>query len=472
VSNDDDDSHDLGKFLSATVHSHGREKHVDLGMSQWAGDAQAASVVTTQWLGYHGGASGSGVAVGIHSVNTAAPKWTSPVLDGQLYGEPLVDGKEILVATENDTVYALSSATGAVRWAKHLATAVPSNQLPCGDISPTVGITGTPVIDQGRNEIFVMAFEIDHGVARHYLYGLSVTTGAVMMRHVVSTPTADQLPYLNRSALALDQGSVVYTFGGNYGDCQTYHGVVGAIKENGKGAAVSFVVDHGPGQSQGAIWMGGAAATIDAAGNVWVETGNGSVTSPGHSYDDSDGVLELSPTMHLKSFFAPTSWVQDNASDADLSAQPAVLGNGLVVATGKSGNIYLLHASHLGGVGGQIATINSGCGNVLDGGYAVHGNLVYLPCVSGPLAVRVTTSPVTITVVWRGAAGGGPPIMAAQKVWSIGQDGVLYGFNPTNGVVVQHVELGNLANHFSTPSVGDGLMLAPIERQVVAFSAH
>jgi len=218
--------------------------------------------------------------------------------------------------------------------------------------------------------------------------------------------------------------------------------------------------------------MGGAAATIDAAGNVWVETGNGSVTSPGHSYDDSDGVLELSPTMHLKSFFAPTSWVQDNASDADLSAQPAVLGNGLVVATGKSGNIYLLHASHLGGVGGQIATINSGCGNVLDGGYAVHGNLVYLPCVSGPLAVRVTTSPVTITVVWRGAAGGGPPIMAAQKVWSIGQDGVLYGFNPTNGVVVQHVELGNLANHFSTPSVGDGLMLAPIERQVVAFSAQ
>ena len=445
---------------------------VVLGMSQWAGDAQAASVVTTQWLGYHGGASGSGVAVGIHSVNTAAPKWTSPVLDGQLYGEPLVDGKEILVATENDTVYALSSATGAVRWAKHLATAVPSNQLPCGDISPTVGITGTPVIDQGRNEIFVMAFEIDHGVARHYLYGLSVTTGAVMMRHVVSTPTADQLPYLNRSALALDQGSVVYTFGGNYGDCQTYHGVVGAIKENGKGAAVSFVVDHGPGQSQGAIWMGGAAATIDAAGNVWVETGNGSVTSPGHSCDDSDGVLELSPTMHLKSFFAPTSWVQDNASDADLSAQPAVLGNGLVVATGKSGNIYLLHASHLGGVGGQIATINSGCGNVLDGGYAVHGNLVYLPCVSGPLAVRVTTSPVTITVVWRGAAGGGPPIMAAQKVWSIGQDGVLYGFNPTNGVVVQHVELGNLANHFSTPSVGDGLMLAPIERQVVAFSAQ
>ena len=442
------------------------------GLTQFAGSAHAASDTTTQWLGYHGGGDGAGVALGVHSVNTTARRWTSPVLDGQLYGEPLVYGKEVFVATENDTVYALSAATGAVRWVKHLAGAVPSNKLPCGNISPSVGITGTPVIDPLRNEIFVMAFEIDHGVARHYLYGLNAITGARLMRHVVATPTPDQLPYLNRSGLALDRGSVIYSFGGNYGDCPTYHGVVGAIKESGKGAAISYVVDHRTGQSQGAIWMGGAAATVDSVGNVWVASGNGSVTSPGQPYDHSDGVLELTSSMHLKSYFAPTSWVQDNASDADLSAQPAVLGNGLVVATGKSGRIYLLRASHLGGVGGQIAAINSGCGNVLDGGYAVHGNLVYLPCASGPLAVRVTTAPVAITVVWRASAGGGPPIMAAQRVWSIGQDGVLYGFNPNNGAVVQHAEVGSLANHFSTPSVGDGLMLVPIERQVVAFAVH
>src|ERR1019366_4986789 len=336
-----------------------------VGLTQFAGSAQAASDTTTQWLGYHGGGDGAGVALGVHSVNTTARRWTSPVLDGQLYGEPLVYGKEVFVATENDTVYALSAATGAVRWVKHLAGAVPSNKLPCGNISPSVGITGTPVIDPLRNEIFVMAFEIDHGVARHYLYGLNAITGARLMRHVVATPTPDQLPYLNRSGLALDRGSVIYSFGGNYGDCPTYHGVVGAIKESGKGAAISYVVDHRTGQSQGAIWMGGAAATVDSVGNVWVASGNGSVTSPGQPYDHSDGVLELTSSMHLKSYLAPTSWVQDNASDADLSAQPAVLGNGLVVATGKSGRIYLLRASHLGGVGGQIAAINSGCGNVL-----------------------------------------------------------------------------------------------------------
>ena len=99
------------------------------------------------WTVYHGNAEGNGVAPTVSSVNLAAPAWTSPVLDGQLYGEPLVSDGRVIVATENDTVYALSSTTGSVEWSTHLGTPVPSGSLPCGDISPTVGITGTPVID-------------------------------------------------------------------------------------------------------------------------------------------------------------------------------------------------------------------------------------------------------------------------------------------------------------------------------------
>ena len=71
---------------------------------------------------------------------------------GKIYGEPLVSSGRVYVATENDTVYALSSATGAVVWSTHVGAPVPSESLPCGDISPTVGITGTPVIDQSRGE--------------------------------------------------------------------------------------------------------------------------------------------------------------------------------------------------------------------------------------------------------------------------------------------------------------------------------
>jgi outer membrane protein assembly factor BamB len=431
----------------------------------------AGAPLSTQWVGYHGGADGAGTALGIKGFDTTSPQWTSPVLDGQVYGEPLVYADEVIVATENDSLYALSSANGHVLWHKHLATAVPSNMLPCGDISPVVGITGTPVIDPARHEVFALVFELHGANPVHYMFGLGLKNGALMLREPLHTPTPDQSPYLNRSGLALSHGDVIYTFGGNYGDCGIYHGVVGALSESAASRALTYVIDSAPGEREGAVWMGGAAPAVDAAGNVWVSSGNGSVTSAGQAYDHSDAVLELTPSMKLKAFFAPSNWYQDNGADADLSSEPALLSNGLVVVTGKSGHIYLLNAAHLGGVAGQITTIDSHCGDVLDGGVAIHGRIVYVPCMSGTEAVLVTASPSRIKVIWHAPVGSGPPIMAGQRVWSIGSDGVLYGLNPTTGAVLQHVSLGEEANHFPTPSVGAGLLLAPLARGVVAFAA-
>jgi len=435
-----------------------------------AGVARAAGPVTTQWLGYHGGGSGHGVAVGIAKVDTSRPEWTSPHLDGQVYGEPLVWDSEVIVATENDSVYALSPSNGTVIWRHHLATPVPAASLPCGNITPSVGITGTPVVDAGRHEVFAMAFEMSHGTPLHYLYGLDALTGATQMSVAVPTPTPDQRVYLNRSALALDQGRVVYTFGGNSGDCGDYHGVVGSVSETGRGLA-QYVVDAAAGNREGAVWMGGGAPAIDSAGHVYVESGNGSVTTPGQPYDGSDGVVELSASMRVLSSFAPASWAQDNANDADLSTEPALLDNGLVVAAGKSGMSYLLRAGQLGGVGGQIAAVPSGCGDVIDGGVVVHGNIVYLPCRNGTVAMKVTPSPAGMRPIWRAHEGVGPPIMAAQLVWSIG-NGVLYALAPDTGRVLRRVTLGTVVNHFATPSVGAGLLLAPLSDQVVAFSAR
>ncbi len=448
-----------------------------VGTQQSASSAPIKPVITTQWLQYHGDAVGSGVAVGITAVRTSTRRWTSPTLDGEIYGEPLVYKNEVIVATENNSIYALSAMTGAILWTRHVAAAVPSNELPCGDISPTVGITGTPVIDSLRHEVFAVALEMSAGKAEHYMYGLNVNNGATMARVFLPTGTPHEsqggAPYLQRSALALDDGSVIFTMGGNYGDCPLYHGEVGAVNESGHGGTPAvFVVDSGPGESQGAVWMGGGAPAVDAAGHVWVETGNGSQTSPRGAYDDSDGVLELTATMHLKAFFAPTTWASDNAHDADLSDTPALTSNGQVVATGKSGMVYLLNATHLGGIGGQEAEVNSDCGNDLDGGVTIHGNIVYLPCLSGPVAVRVGTAPASLKVIWRAQVGGGPPILAAQRIWTIGQNGVLYGLNPNTGAVMQQASIGTPANHFPTPSVGAGLLLAANANQVVAFSAH
>lgn len=430
----------------------------------------APSTDSTSWTVYHGDPLGSGVAGSIASVSLTDPAWTSPALDGSLYGEPLVSGGRVVVATENDTVYALSATTGAVAWSTHVGTPVPSSSLPCGDITPTVGITGTPVIDPARNEVFVVADELVNQAPAHELVGLDLATGKVELTQDVDPPGSTTSALLQRTGLALDASRVVFGYGGNYGDCSTYHGWVESVPEAG-GAAKYFQVDSGAGQSQGAVWMGGAAPVVDASGNVWVEAGNGSVTSSSAPYDDSDSVLELSPTMTLVQYFAPTTWASENATDLDMSTAPALLADGQVVAAGKDRTAYLLNGAHLGGIGNATSTLADACGDVIDGGAAVVGTTVYLPCLKGPVAVQVSSAPAGLHVLWQASSGGGPPIVAANLIWTIGQDGVLYGLDPTTGAVVQHASVGVPANHFPTPSVGNGLLLAPASNRVVAFTA-
>ena len=439
--------------------------------SSVAGAVQATNPTDPSgWTVYHRDPAGSGVAPTVTSIDTASPAWTSHALDGQLYGEPLVEGHRVFVATENDTVYALSSSGGAVLWSTHVGTPVPSSSLPCGDITPTVGITGTPVVDPSRGELFVVADEFVDGRPSHRLVGLDTTSGAIVSSQDVDPAGSTPEALLQRTGLALSAGRVIFGFGGNDGDCSTYRGWVVAVGEQG-GDPIDFAVDSGPGQTQGAVWMGGAAPVVDAGGNVWVSAGNGSVTTADKPYDDSDSVLELSPTLSLLQYFAPTSWATDNLEDRDFSMAPVLLPDGQVLIAGKSRIAYLLDGSRLGGIGGQLAQLPAICTKDVDGGAATVGDTVFLPCLGGIIAIRATPSPAGLDLVWSSGTGGGPPIVAAGLVWTIGQDGTLSGLDPTDGSVRQQTHLGVPANHFPTPSVGDGLLLAPVADSVVAFTA-
>ena len=438
----------------------------------------AAPGASGSWTVYHGDPAGDGAAPPTSAVDTATAAWTSPSLDGQLYGEPLVYAGRVYVATENDTVYALSASTGAVTWSAHLGPPVPAQSLPCGDITPTVGITGTPVIDQSRGEIFVVADELLGGRPEHRLAGLSTASGRIEMSQDVDPPGADTAALLQRTGLTLDAGQVVFGFGGNDGDCAPYRGRVVAAPEAG-GTPKYFTVDAAPGESQGAVWMGGAAPVVDGSGHIWVSTGNGSVYSDAHAYDDSDSVLELSPSLQLMQFFAPSTWATNNSRDLDMSVAPVLLPDGQVLLAGKTRIIYLLDRTNLGGIGHQLATLGangsatmgSACADDIDGGAAIVGTTVYLPCQAGIIAVRVTSSPPALHLLWGSGVGGGPPIVAAGLVWTIGQNGVLYGLDPATGAVRQQVTIGVPVNHFPTPSVGDGLLLAACADNVVAFAA-
>jgi hypothetical protein len=422
----------------------------------------------SSWTVYHGNALSTGVSSALKSVTTAKPAWTSPVLSGEIYGEPLVYAGDVFVATENDTVYALTSTHGSVVWSRHVASAVPSTDLPCGNISPTEGITGTPVIDPSRNEIFMVADQIVAGYPEHWLYGLSTKTGHIELRERVDPPGSVPQALLQRTGLTLDHGRVVFGMGGNYGDCATYRGRVLSVKETGSKPAI-FTVDNQAGNSQGAVWMGGAAPVVDAKGNVWVSVGNGSVHTAGQAFDDSDSVLELSSTGRLEQYFAPSSWPSDNANDLDMSTAPVLLADGQVVLAGKARIAYLLNGANLGGIGTQEASLASLCSNDIDGGSAFVGLTIYLPCTTAPVAIRVTKSPAALQMLWQADVGGGPPIVAAGLVWTVGKNGVLYGLDPANGQVRQQATIGAVDNDFTTPSVGDGLMLVASTYRVVAF---
>ena len=142
-----------------------------------------------------------------------------------------------------------------------------------------------------------------------------------------------------------------------------------------------------------------------------------------------------------------------------------------MILSGKSRIVYLLNGAHLGGIGGQQAALGAACSQDIDGGVAVQGTTVYLPCFSGIIAVRATQSPAGLHLLWSSGTGGGPAIVAAGLVWTIGQDGELYGLDLATGQVRQQASIGTLANHFPTPTVADGLLLAPTADQVVAFRA-
>ena len=163
----------------------------------------AAAPSGTSWTVYHGNPAGTGVAAPVTAVSTGARKWTSPTLDGQLYGEPLVWAGRVYVATQNDTVYALSAATGSVVWKAHVGTPVPASALPCGDIAPTVGITGTPVIDPARDEIFAVADELASGRPAHTLVGLNAATGQRELTQDVDPAGVDTSALLQRTGLNL-----------------------------------------------------------------------------------------------------------------------------------------------------------------------------------------------------------------------------------------------------------------------------
>ncbi|HZU74107.1 MAG TPA: PQQ-binding-like beta-propeller repeat protein [Acidimicrobiales bacterium] len=451
----------LGGGSSVTVASGGTP------LSGRTGPAATSSTATTaapgapsggSWLTYHGDQARSGVDASGAVLQPTRAKWTSPTLDGKVYAEPLVWGSLVVAATENDTIYGLDAASGAVRWSAHVGSPVPQSSLPCGDIDP-LGITGTPAIDPSTGTIYAVAETVSGGSVSHRLVAVAANGKLAWSESADPsgmTPTTQQ----QRGGLTLANGRVYITYGGLYGDCGHYHGWVVSAPASGPGRLRAYQVPSG---NEAGIWAP-PGPSVDSAGNLYVATGN---SSSQKGYDEGNSVLELSPGLSLLSSFAPSNWANLNANDSDLgSTSPQLLAGGLVFQAGKNQQGFLLRAGNLGGIGHPLFQASM-CFTI--GGEAYRAPDLYVACRSGIEDVRVTVSPPSFKVAWTGPGNAtGPPVVAGGLVWSVGS-GTLYGLNPSTGATVVQESLGSPAP-YSTPGVGDGELVVGAGQVVKAFS--
>src|SRR5208282_4141314 len=199
----------------------------------------------------------------------------------------------LFVATENDTVYGFDADTGSLLWqATMLLTGEnPSDNRGCGQVTPEIGVTSTPVIDLSagpHGTIYVVAMSKD-SKSNYYqrLHALDITSGAEQFGGPVTIAAQypgtgensqdgyvifDPKQYKERAGLLL-LNHVVYTSWASHCDDQPYTGWI--ISYNQTTLAQQSVLNVTPNGGEGAIWAAGAGLAADSNGNIYFDDANG-----------------------------------------------------------------------------------------------------------------------------------------------------------------------------------------------------
>ncbi|MGA9719452.1 MAG: hypothetical protein WBQ79_14320 [Acidobacteriaceae bacterium] len=364
----------------------------------------------------------------------------------------------LYVATENDTMYALDADTGAVLWQKSALgdNETVSDNRGCSELSSTVGITSTPVIDRGfapNGAIYFVAKTKDSGGNYHQrLHALDLTTGAELTGSPVEiaatypanggvTNTFDPSIFVERAALLLSNGSVYLSWAA---PCQQttfdYQSWVMAYSE--ATLAQQSVLDLTPNGSGGGIWMSGAGPSADADGNVFLSTSEGTFdTTVDANYfpvdnDYGNSFVKIQPTdgvMSLFDYFEPLNGVQASATNYQDQGSGGVLlvpdipfGNGnvlsLAAGAGKDGNIYIMGRTgdFLGEYDGQtnynIQTWSNALPNGASSTPAYFNQTLYYGGIGDSLkafnVLSSSSSPTSRSTLTLGPSGATPVISA------------------------------------------------------------
>jgi outer membrane protein assembly factor BamB len=464
--------------------------------------------------------------------------FTVPV-DGIIDAEPLYlsnitigssKHNVLYIVTENDSVYALDADTGTQLWQVTTLESgeTPSDNHGCGQISPQIGITATPVIDQssGANgTIYVVAMSKSSAGYFQRIHALDITTGAeefggpttVQAKYPGSGDNSqggyvifDPAQYAERQGLLL-LNHVIYTGWTSHCDARPYTGWVIGYSEST--LTQTSVLDLTPNGSEGAIWQAGAGmAAYD--NNIFLLDANGTfdttLNSKGfpESGDYGNAFVRISTTnntLAVADYFTMYNTVQESDSDEDLGSGGAMLipaqkdssgkNHYLGIGAGKDGNIYIVNGYNMGKFNpANDDAVYQEIDGALSGGIwsmpaYFNGSVYYGPVGNNLLQftfsnAKLSTSPTSKSSASFTYPGTTPSVSAngAQNgiVWAIQHsdpNDVLHAYSASNlatelynsSQATNNRDSFGTASHFGTPMIAHGKVYVGTSNNVTVF---
>jgi len=435
--------------------------------------------------------------------STKFGKFFSCQLDGNAYAQPLyvanlaIPSKGthnvVFVATEKDTVYAFDAdASPCVQlWQTSLSPAgeqavLANPDIFSNDITPYIGITGTPVIDPSSSTLTLYVVAKTESIPTNIrpnpdyyqrLFALPLATGQPIQPSGIEISTPGSVsPLFNpllenqRAALLLDNGTVYIAFGSHH-DLGNYRGWLLGYDASTLPLNPNMVFDVTPGGLQGGIWQSGGGPSADANHNVFVATGNGSFDANLGANDYGDSFLRLNTAggLSVADYFSPCDQAALSTADQDLgSSAPVLLPDSagsvstlhLMMGGAKNGKLYVLNRDSLGRYtypcpdpAASVQEVPIGDGPILSTPL-FWNNFIYVAAGNGklkaiPMASGVLQLPPSSQSLETLGPQGATPVVSSNGannaiIWLIDTSGALV--TPNTPAILRAFDANNLSN--------------------------
>lgn len=440
------------------------------------------------------------------NVNTFGKLFVLTV-DGLVDAEPLyisaipVSGAThnvLIVATENDSVYAFDADSGKQLW--HTSTLesgeTPSDDRGCSQITPTIGVTATPVIlhPKGTNGVIYVTAMSKNSSGNYFqrLHALDATTGnelyggpATISAKYPGTGDSssggyvifDPAQYAERGGLLAVDGLIYLAFT-SHCDARPYTGWI--MGYNPTTLAQETVIDVTPNGNEGSIWGAGSGLTADNEGNIFFLDANGifdtTLNSSGFpsqgDYGNAFVRLTTSGGLAVADYFEMYNGPTESEDDVDFGSGGAILlpnlkdSSGsvqqLAAGAGKDGNLYLVDRTNMGKFNpNDNSNIYQELSGVLPGGCwnmpaYFDGRLYYGPVGSPILAfqfknAKLHTTPVAQTPTSFEYPGATPSISSNGT-----QNAIVWAAENTDPAVLHAYNAATLDELYNTNQAANG----------------